>query len=249
MDTDLPEVDYPHLPGEEHNPLMESSLHAQWVTMLVQSVHHTLAGSGHLVTGNTPFVPADGGPHTAPDLMVLPGMAGQQVGRYRIGVDGPAPSVCVEVRSPSNRQSVIERRLGRWLEAGVEEVYLIDPDDDSVWACHRTADGVEFSDALGARSEALNLTFGQVDGRLALCCPGGRAVRPGDDPFGWLVEERHRADRAELALAGMEERIITAEQKAATFERKAVELEGMSAELQRLRDRLAQLEAIPGDEP
>ena len=78
----VPQVDYRHLPGDEHNSLMESTLHATWCTLLVQSVRHTLAGTGAMVTGNTPFVPGDGGPHTAPDLMGVPGMAGRPFGRY-----------------------------------------------------------------------------------------------------------------------------------------------------------------------
>ncbi len=206
MDLDVPEVDYPHLPGEEHNPLMESSLHAQWVTMLVQSVHHSLAGSGVLVTGNTPFVPSDGGPHTAPDLMVLPGLADANVGRYEVGRDGPPPVACVEVRSPSNTDAAIARRLGRWLQAGVGEVYLIDPARETVHRAVVVDGAVDFHDANGVHSPGLGITFAHIDGRLVLCCPGGRAVRPGDDPFGWLLAEQRRADQAELrSLAATDE--------------------------------------------
>jgi Uma2 family endonuclease len=131
-DPEVPEVDYPHLTGEEHNPLMESTLPAAWCTLLIQSVRHTLAGTGAMVTGNTPFLPGDGGPHTAPDLMVVPGLAGQNFGRYEVGVHGPAPSVCIEVVSPSNTVAALDRRLGRWLAAGVAEVYELDPERETV---------------------------------------------------------------------------------------------------------------------
>ncbi len=238
MDTDVPEVDYPHLPGQEHNPLMESSLHAQWVSMLVQSVHHSTAGSGCLVTGNTPFVPADGGPHTAPDLMVLPGMAGQQVSRYEVGRDGPPPTVCVEVRSPSNSQVTIDRRLGRWLRAGVTEVYLIDPAREAVFQATLVDGAIEYHDALGHHSAGLGLTFGQVSGRLVLCCPGGRAVRPGDDPFGWLLAEQQRADQAELrSLAAMDEAAAARDEAAVARDEAAA-----------LRARVAELEARLGED-
>lgn len=221
-----PEVDYPHLPGEEYDPLMESTLHAAWCTLLVQAVRHTLAGTDAMVTGNTPFVPTDGGPHTAPDLMVVPGMAGQHFGRYEIGPDRPAPTVCLEILSPSNTAAVIERRVRRWLTSGVAEVYVLDPERevvDRVWL----DDGVlRRRDARGEHSPGLDLAFAVVDGRLALCCPGGRAVRLDDDPYGWLQSEQRRADEAEA-------RADEAEARADEAEARAAELE---AELRRLRD-------------
>ena len=30
-----------------------------------------------------------------------------------------------------------------------------------------------------------------------MCCPAGRIVRPGDDPFGWLVDESNAPTSAE----------------------------------------------------
>lgn len=74
--TERPAVDYAHLPGEEHNPLMESTAHVDWGLVLLNSVRHTLAGTGHLVTSNVAFAPGDGQPHTAPDLMVIPAPPG-----------------------------------------------------------------------------------------------------------------------------------------------------------------------------
>ena len=184
----VPQVDYPHLPGREHNPLLESSLHATWCTLLIQAVRHTLAHTDALVTGNTPFVPPDGGPHTAPDLMVLPGLAGRNLGRYEIGRDGPPPSVCVEVVSPSNTRSVIDRRCRRWLDAGVTEVYVLDPERETVEQVAVTDGALIRSDARGVHSPGMHLSFATVDGRIALCCPGGRVVTYDDDPFGQTAE-------------------------------------------------------------
>ena len=100
--TQRPAIDYAHLPGEEHNPLMESTAHVDWGLVLLNSVRHTLAGTGQLVTGNVAFAPADGQPHTAPDLMVIPGAAGREFGRYEPGPDDPVPSVWVSLASTSS---------------------------------------------------------------------------------------------------------------------------------------------------
>lgn len=210
---------------------MESTLHAMWCALLIQSVRHTLADAGALVTGNTPFVPADGGPHTAPDLMVLPGLAGRQFGRYEVGRDGPPPSVCIEVQSPSNSNAAIARRLRRWLDAGVGEVYLIDPERDTL---HRfvVVDGeLHRREALGDYSPGLNLSFALVDRELALCCPGGRAVRLNDDPFGWLLDEQRRADEANTRADEANIRADEANTRADEANTRATALE---AELRRL---------------
>jgi Uma2 family endonuclease len=127
--TQRPTVDYAHLPGEEQNPLMESTLHVDWGLVLLNSARHTLANTNHLVTGNVAFAPNDGLPHTAPDIMVIPNAAGREFGRYEPGPDDPLPSVCVEILSPSNTRADISRRCERLLRLGVPEVYKAEASD------------------------------------------------------------------------------------------------------------------------
>jgi hypothetical protein len=194
--AERPTVDYAHLPGEEENPLMESTLHVDWGLVLLNSARHTLTGTNDLVTGNVPFAPDDGGPHTAPDIMVIPGAAGIDFGRYEPGPDRPLPTACVEILSPSNRRSEINRRVTRLLRLGVAEVYVLDPIRETVVRVTQQDDSLVETSAVGTYSPALRLSFALSDGHLAVCCPGGRMVRPGDDPFGWLVEEMRRADAA-----------------------------------------------------
>ncbi|MBI4882465.1 MAG: Uma2 family endonuclease [Actinobacteria bacterium] len=203
---EAPEYDYPHLPGEELDPIMESTTHSAWCTLLVQSAQHTMAGTGALVTGNTPFVPAGEKYHTAPDLMVLPGMAGREFGRYLVDEHGVVPSVCVEVVSPSNSWPRLERRYRRWLQAGVGEVYALHPDRETVHRIELIDGEIVRTDALGKYSEGMRMAFVRSDGHLALCCPGGRTVGLRADPFGWLLQEQSRADEAESRLADSEAR-------------------------------------------
>lgn len=227
-----PAVDYAHLPGEEANPLMESTAHVDWINVLLNAARHTLAGTGALVTGNVPFAPADGGPHTAPDVMVIPGAAGRSFGRYEPGPGDPMPSVCVEVLSPSNTRIEISRRTRRLLRLGVAEVYVLDPERETVAQITTAGDLLEETDAVGRRSPGLALTFTMVDGHLALCCPGGRVVRPGDDPFGWLVDERHRAERAQLAA---DQARAEAGQARAEADQARARAAALEAEVERLR--------------
>jgi Uma2 family endonuclease len=223
--TNRPMVDYAHLPGQEQNPLMESTLHVDWGLVLLNSARHTLANTNHLVTGNVAFAPADGQPHTAPDVMVIPNVAGREFGRYEPGPDDPLPTVCIEILSPSNTRADINRRCERLLRLGVPEVYVLDPIRETIVRVQLGENGLIEHSAIGQPSTGLALTFATIDGHLAVCCPAGRIVRPGDDPFGWLVEEQHRADQAEANTDRAQARAETAE----------AEVASLRAELDRLK--------------
>jgi exonuclease VII small subunit len=234
--AERPTVDYAHLPGEEENPLMESTLHVDWGLVLLNSARHTLSGTNDLVTGNVPFAPDDGGPHTAPDIMVIPGAAGTDFGRYEPGPDRPIPTACVEILSPSNRRSEINRRVSRLLRLGVAEVYVLDPVRETVVRVTEHDGSLIETSAVGTYSPALRLSFATTDGRLAVCCPGGRMVRPGDDPFGWLVEEMRRADtalsRADAATAQTFAATTQLETTTAQLESTTAQLESTTAQLE-----------------
>ena len=224
-DEEAPEYDYPHLPGEELDPIMESSPHARWVAFLVTSARSSLAGLDVLVSGNTPFVPSGSKYHTAPDLIVIPGMGGRDLGRYVLDEHGVVPSVCVEVVSPSTGWPRLERRYRRWLEAGVPEVYAIYPERHMVHRIELVDGEIQRSMALGHHSIGLKLTFTLVNDRLGLCCLGGRVVTPDDDVYAFVDAERQRAD-AEQARADAERQRADAERARA---------DELAAELERLR--------------
>ena len=194
-------LDYDHLPDDPDNPLMESTLHLQWVQSLVGAVGHVLAESAALVTGNVRLDSPDDGLRIAPDLMVVPGPAGRQFTVYRPGVDGPPPSACAEVRSKSSTDADIERRCRRMIELGVDEVYVVDPEAHTADRAELDGDRLTYRDARGTASAALGVTFARSGGHLTLCCRAGLVVRPGDDPYRWIIDERQRADRAATEAA------------------------------------------------
>lgn len=251
-----PAVEYAHLPGEEHNPLMESTAHVDWTIVLLNASRHALAHTDDLVTGNVPFDPGDGLPRPAPDVMVIPGAIGRDFGCYVVGRDGPMPTVCVEILSPSNTRAQIRRRCRRFLGLGIGEVYVLDPIRDTVVHVTVIDDEISETTAVGRFSPGLNLTFTRSGGRLAVCCAAGRTVRPGDDPFGWLDEEMRRADRAEARhdqlsaeldamSAEKEEARVDAEQARVDAERA---LQEARVATERVRELEAQLAALHRDD-
>jgi hypothetical protein len=238
--TAHPPVDYAHLPGEEQNPIMESSLHAQWVVALISAAGTTLLDTGHLVTGNVPFDPGDGGPHLAPGLMVIPGAAGQQFTLYRVDEENPIPTVCVEVISRSNTRKRLDIRARRMLEAGVGELYELHPNRDTMERIELINGELVHSDAIGTHSDGLALTFARVDGLLGLCCPAGRMVRAGDQPLSWLAEEMRRADQADSRADQADSRADQADSRADQADSRATLAEAriaaLEAELAALRE-------------
>ena len=225
--------DYPHFTDNPENPLMESSTHSRWVGRLIEvigSIHREL-GSGALVCGNTPFLPPDGFPQTAPDLMVVAGLIDRHITRYVIGEGMPAPTVCVEVISESNTPAIIRRRCGRWLNAGVPEVYALDPLRSTFQRLRWRGDEFISTDALGVYSDGMHATMLLLDGELALCCAAGRPVRLTDQPYMWLADEQRRADTAELDARTERERADTEQARADTERARADELERRLREL------------------
>jgi hypothetical protein len=242
-----PAVDYLHLPGEEGNPLMESTDHAHWIALLMQALGHHLRPSGALVVGNVPFAPDDGLPHCAPDIMVIPGMADSSFGRYEPRGSDPLPSACIEVRSPSNSRATIERRNSRLLRLGIAEVYALDPKRETIVRARFDDSGAYVEDdAVGTVSTAMQVSFARVDGHLAICCPSGRLLTRGSDPLEWYEEEVRRADaqaaradeladRADTEAARADTEAARADTEAARADTEAARADALAAEVTRLR--------------
>ena len=96
------------------------------------------------------------------------------------------------------------------------------------------------TNAVGMFSEGLGLSFVRTaEGSLAVCCPAGRVVHPGDDPFGWLVEEMARADaessRADRESARAESEAARAEEATQRANEAAARTRALEAELARLQ--------------
>ena len=86
-------------------------------------------------------------------------------------------------------------------------MYVLDPRRQTVVRVEQGGEDWRESNAVATYSPGLRLSFTTIDGHLAVCCPGGRTVRPGDDPFGWLLDEMNRADALLNELADRDEEI------------------------------------------
>lgn len=95
-------------------------------TLAVLLFNHVRANNlGVVVCGDTGFkVESD------PDTVLAPD--GAFIARERVGVisegfrAGP-PDLAIEVRSPSDRRSAVERKAALWVSLGARSVWLVDP--------------------------------------------------------------------------------------------------------------------------
>ena len=115
------------------------------------------------------WYPVEGHPEirVGPDVMLAFGRPKGYRGSYRQWIEGGvAPQVVIEILSPGNRFSEMQRKLEFYDRYGVEEYYLYDPDDLAFSVWHRAEPGQPLrlihpteswtSPRMGVRFEALH---------------------------------------------------------------------------------------------
>lgn len=160
--TTLPAVEYPNSDGR---PITDSTLQYIWIVMLRGNLNLLLRDRADVfVAGSHLIYPVEGDNaiRQAPGVYVAFGRPKGHRRSYRVwDEDGVFPQVVFEVLSPGNRAGEMNRKRAFYRKYGVEEYYVIDPDDT-------TADDVR-----GLRAEVE-----KIIPRGA----GGEPVSPGPSP-------------------------------------------------------------------
>ncbi|MCA9184103.1 MAG: Uma2 family endonuclease [Pirellulaceae bacterium] len=127
------EVFYPESDGQ---PMAENTLQFEWITMLKGNLDAVFARDPQVfVAGDLFWYPVEGNNkiRSAPDTMVVFGRPkGHRSSYLQWREDNIAPQVVFEVLSPGNSSSEMDRRWQFFQNYGVEEYYLVDPDNFSV---------------------------------------------------------------------------------------------------------------------
>ena len=100
-------------------------------TLTALLFNHVRANNlGIVVCGDTGFKVA-----SDPDTVLAPDgafIAGERVGVISEGLRSGPPDLAIEVRSPSDRRTAVERKAALWLSLGVKSVWLVEPRQKSV---------------------------------------------------------------------------------------------------------------------
>lgn len=225
----IAEVDYPDSDGE---PLAETPWHLAAITYLLQALKGRYADRDDVYVAADSFlyyVEGDNKSSKAPDVMVAFGVRGNaDRGSFKTWVEGVAPTVIVEVTSPSTYSKDLGDKLLTYADLGVAEYYLYDPLSQTratPFLAKRLADG-RYRDVAtgvdgGVDSPALGL-------RLV---PEGILLRLVDIETG---EPLPTADEYRLIAATQRAR-AKAHRRRAETERQRAETESLRADLESQR--------------
>jgi Uma2 family endonuclease len=183
-----PPVEYPE---DDGNPMSENTVQFRWIVTIQGNLDLLLRNDPNaFVAGDLLWYPVEGSAEVrqAPDVMVVFGRPKGDRGSYRQWEEGNVPpQVVFEVLSPGNRYGEMRRKFRFYERYGVQEYYVIDPDEEAVEVWVRSGD--RLTEAAGPEfvSPLLGVRFA-ANGGLRLHYPDGR-------PFLSFVELGETADR------------------------------------------------------
>ncbi len=196
------DVVYPESDGK---PMADNTLQWKWMVLIVEELREQFAGQEVFVAGDLLWYPVEGQSriNAAPDAMVVFGRPAGDRGSYiqhREG--GLAPQVAFEVLSPSNTDDELDAKLEFYERYGVEEYYVIDPDEHLVNAyVRRSARLSPVRKLAGFTSPRLGLHFEWIDGELVIIGKSGRRFQTRLDRVEELLESLDEVRREKQRLA------------------------------------------------
>lgn len=198
--------------------MADSTIQYQWITTIKGGCDALFKDSENVfVAGDLLWYPVEGNPNIcqAPDVMVVFGRSKGDRKSYRQWLEeNIAPQVVFEVRSESDTQIKMDKKLAFYSRYGVEEYYLYDPKDRELRGWLRTEGVLEVIDPMaGWVSPRLGVRFELGKEGLDLYTPNGEQFLDYLDLYELKELEREqkelaqqRAERlaAQLRAAGIE---------------------------------------------
>jgi len=203
-------------PDSDGQPMADNTLQFEWISKLKGALEYLFFDDPEVfVAGDLLWYPVEGEPKTrrAPDVMVVFGRPKGYRGSYRQWEEaGIGPQVVIEVLSPSNKTTDMIRKQFFYDRFGVEEYYLLDPEEQElfVWLRQEGQLTLSYVDLPDNRwtSPRLKLTFAVEAGELKAYFPDGELVLPYQDMHRKLEakaeEERVARVAVEARLAELE---------------------------------------------
>ena len=252
------EIIYPESDGQ---PMGENTTQFRWITIIVYNLAWLFTDDPMVfIAGDLFWYPVEG--HTeifqAPDVLVVFGRPKGDRGSYvQHREEDIPPQVVFEIRSPSNTQTEMDKKLVFYDNYGVEEYYLYDPqkNDLSGWLrCDGKLNVIEQMN--GWRSPRLNIRFDLSGEELQLYRPDGTPFLSYEDVQQRLVQVEQRLGQTQQQLGqterelGQTQRELELERQQAQQERQRADLAEQQVELERQKaQQLEQLLLEAGIDP
>ncbi|PNK05981.1 Uma2 family endonuclease, partial [Cylindrospermopsis raciborskii] len=127
--VETPEIVYPE---SDNNPMADNTRQFTWIVKIKENLEILFKSKADVfVAGDLFWYPVKGSNKIklAPDTMVVFGRPKGHRGSYQQWEeDNIPPQVVFEILSPSNNNTEMDRKKLFYLEHGVEEYYVYDPD-------------------------------------------------------------------------------------------------------------------------
>ena len=205
-------------PSSDGQPMADSTIQYQWITTIKGGCDAIFKDDNNVfVAGDLLWYPVKGKPNLcqAPNVMVVFGRPKNERKSYRQWLeDNIAPQVVFEVRSESDSQTKMDKKLVFYNRYGVEEYYLYNPRDKDLSGWLRTDGLLDVIEAMsGWVSPRLGVRFEIGEQGLELYAPNGEKFVDYVELYQQRQEERQqkelaqqRAERlaAQLRAAGIE---------------------------------------------
>jgi len=205
------EVIYPESDGQ---PMADNTKQFRWIVAIEQNLDWMNADDPNVfVAGDLFWYPVEGRNTivNAPDVMVVFGRPKSDRGSYKQWEeDGIAPQVVFEIRSPSNSQIEMDKKLLFYDRYGVEEYYIYNPDKNALSGWRRAEDGLDAIEQMnGWVSPRLGIRFDLSGEELQIYRPDGSKFYSYVEICQLLEQEKQQVEqerqRAEQAEQGVEE--------------------------------------------
>jgi Uma2 family endonuclease len=191
------DVVYPESDGK---PMADNTLQWDWIVRIVSELREVFAGQTVFVAGDLFWYPVRGNPRivTAPDAVIAFGRPAGYRGSYKQWEeDNVAPQVVFEILSPNNTEEEMESKFLFYERHGVEEYYVIDPDEPTAYGYFRREGTlVPITRLSGYVSPRLGIRFELSPEEVHIFTPSGRPFQDRTDRVREIEEELRRTTEA-----------------------------------------------------
>ena len=170
------EIIYPSSDGQ---PMADSTIQYQWITTIKGGCDALFKNDPNVfVAGDLLWYPVEGNNTIcqAPDVMIVFGRPkGDRRSYLQWKENNTPPQVVFEIRSYSDRNTKMAKKLSFYNRYGVEEYYLYDPDDKELTGWQRIEGLLEVIEPMsGWVSPRLGVRFELTEEGLELYRPDGQ---------------------------------------------------------------------------
>ncbi len=198
-------VEYPDSDGK---PMAENTLQYEWIVTIKGNLDALFAGDPNVfVAGDNLIYAKQGDPKEvkAPDVYVAFGRPKGHRGSYKVWEEGGLfPQIVFEILSPGNSDREMDRKRKFYSRYGVEEYYVIDPDDKTleIWR-QEGARLVPQTFYTTFTSPRLGIRFERTMDELVLSKPNGERFLGFVELVQRADDERARGDRLAAKLRSL----------------------------------------------